>query len=187
MELYFLARCAQMMLLKQCIRRAVQEGLVRHFPISIHAMFFFPQIQFILQCPPSWRALQLLNLLHLVDRRSMWVRWSGRILNGHVLRRVGLQSEPYVYIYIRYFLSIQLHIYIYHLLFLHAGSCTCRDGEPFQQRIGDGTGQGPQPVLIESNKMLFFNAFFFVLTVRMFRLCILGLLRNHLQTRRIGS
>ena len=40
MELYFLARCAQMMLLKQCIRRAVQEGLVRHFPISIHAMFF---------------------------------------------------------------------------------------------------------------------------------------------------
>ena len=94
MELYFLARCAQMMLLKQCIRRAVQEGLVRHFPINIHAMLFFHQIQFILQCPPSWRALQLLNLLHLVDRRSMWVRWSGRILNGHVLRRVGLQCEP---------------------------------------------------------------------------------------------
>ena len=130
------------------------------FP-SVFTQCFFPQIQFILQCPPSWRALQLLNLLHLVDRRSMWVRWSGRILNGHVLRRVGLQSEPYVYIYIYKVFSFYTitYIYIYHLLFLHAGSCTCRDGEPFQQRIGDGTGQGPQPVLIESNKMLFLMPF----------------------------
>ena len=58
MELYFLARCAQMMLLKQCIRRAVQEGLVRHFPISIHAMFFSPNsvhsaMPALLTCPAA--------------------------------------------------------------------------------------------------------------------------------------
>ena len=41
MEIYFLARCARMMLLKQCIRQAVQEGLVIYFPISVHAMLFF--------------------------------------------------------------------------------------------------------------------------------------------------
>ena len=42
MEIYCLARCAQMMLLKQCIRQAVQEGLVIYFPISVPAMLFFP-------------------------------------------------------------------------------------------------------------------------------------------------
>ena len=185
MELYFLARCAQMMLLKQCIRRAVQEGLVRHFPISIHAMFFSPNsvhsaMPALLTCPaaselaaPGGPEIDVSEVIRKNLERTR--------------SQEGWFAEWAICIYIRYFLSIQLHIYIYHLLFLHAGSCTCRDGEPFQQRIGDGTGQGPQPVLIESNKMLFFNAFFFVLTVRMFRLCILGLLRNHLQTRRIGS
>ena len=88
MEITFPARCPQIMLLKQCIRRAVQEG----YP-SAHTLFFFPLFQFspYLQSPPFWRALQLLKVLHLVDRRSMWVRWSSGILNGHVLRRVGVQ------------------------------------------------------------------------------------------------
>ena len=64
---------------------------------SAHTLFFsLFQFSPYLQSPPFWRALQLLKVLHLVDRRSMWVRWSSGILNGHVLRRVGVQCHNYI-------------------------------------------------------------------------------------------
>ena len=88
-----------------CSRRL---GYILSHQCSRHA-FFNLRIQLILQCPPSWRALQLLNSLHLVDQRSTWVRWSGRILNGHVLRRVGLQSELIIY------RERELSIYLMHI------------------------------------------------------------------------
>ena len=53
MEITFPARCPQIMLLKQCIRRAVQEGLKIYISKCSHA-FFFP---FPIQSIPAKPAL----------------------------------------------------------------------------------------------------------------------------------
>ena len=74
---------------------------------SAHTLFFsLFQFSPYLQSPPSGRALQRLKVLHLVDRRSMWVRWSSGILNGHVLRRVGVQRHNYIYVIYHWYLRI---------------------------------------------------------------------------------
>ena len=52
MEITFPARCPQIMLLKQCIRRAVQEGLKIY--IQVLTRFFFP---FPIQSIPAKPAL----------------------------------------------------------------------------------------------------------------------------------